>query len=359
MSDLIPPKDISTPSIRSFLNEITQNKDPIENNKFNLMLSAQVKTLKEAEKAATSLEDLDRIWDKLKAWSRIYVIHTYEQTLSFKSQQGKRTDKELQLSTSRSLSKKAATRAKNHRGYFKTIKSWEELDRRMDKIEEAGHICSPLLMSKFKNGRFQNNTKDNNEWYTPRFILQRARATMGGIDLDPASCPIAQKNVQAKRFFTKEDDGLTKPWRGKVWLNPPYCDGNMTLFVEKLLKELPHIDQAMLLSHNHLDTRWAQALLEKAEVSINLSGRTRFLNLEGKMEKGTSQYGQTLFGFGVCPIKFTACFSGAGHIHYSLSAALEIFKFMNRGREAIKEMDKNPNFRLKPPLSGANSIKNV
>ncbi|MDP8929537.1 MAG: phage N-6-adenine-methyltransferase [Actinomycetota bacterium] len=61
----------------------------------------------------------------------------------------------------------------------------------------------------------------NVEWYTPRPYLDAAVAVMGAIDLDPASCDLAQRNVRAVRYFTTEDDGLRQDWWGRVWLNPP------------------------------------------------------------------------------------------------------------------------------------------
>ncbi|MFB6214860.1 MAG: hypothetical protein ABEI54_03225, partial [Candidatus Bipolaricaulia bacterium] len=48
-----------------------------------------------------------------------------------------------------------------------------------------------------------------NEHFTPPKIVEAARETMGGIDLDPASCAIAnEKLVQAEKFFTEDDNGL-------------------------------------------------------------------------------------------------------------------------------------------------------
>jgi hypothetical protein len=61
------------------------------------------------------------------------------------------------------------------------------------------------------------------DFYTNERILQPVRELFGGsIDLDPASHASANKVVQAKKFFTRADDGLSRQWAGKVWLNPPF-----------------------------------------------------------------------------------------------------------------------------------------
>lgn len=61
----------------------------------------------------------------------------------------------------------------------------------------------------------------NMECYTPWWLVEKARAVLGGIDLDPASCEEANKTVRATLYYDKESDGLTEPWFGRVFVNPP------------------------------------------------------------------------------------------------------------------------------------------
>jgi hypothetical protein len=59
------------------------------------------------------------------------------------------------------------------------------------------------------------------EAFTPRAIVDAARRTLGAIHLDPASCALANEVVGAGRYFDAANDGLTLPWEGNVFLNPP------------------------------------------------------------------------------------------------------------------------------------------
>jgi ParB family chromosome partitioning protein len=107
-------------------------------------------------------------------------------------------------------------------------------------------------------------SSNSNEWYTPARYVDAARAVMGGIDLDPASCVQANEIVQAHTFYTIEDDGLEQSWYGHVWLNPPY-GGLAGLFVERLIQdyELGLVEEAIVLVNAHAtDTAWFQPLFD-------------------------------------------------------------------------------------------------
>ncbi len=57
----------------------------------------------------------------------------------------------------------------------------------------------------------------HDEWLTPPEILKE----LGQFDLDPCSTVIRPWDT-AIRHYTKVDDGLSKDWVGRVWLNPPF-----------------------------------------------------------------------------------------------------------------------------------------
>jgi phage N-6-adenine-methyltransferase len=113
-----------------------------------------------------------------------------------------------------------------------------------------------------KSTRELLSQSDQNDWRTPRKFLTAAHAVLGGIDLDPASSAEANDTVQAAQFYTEDDDGLTQPWKGRVWLNPPY-GGQARLFVERLIREyeVGNVTAAIMLVNSHpTETAWFQQL---------------------------------------------------------------------------------------------------
>lgn len=76
------------------------------------------------------------------------------------------------------------------------------------------------------NAQLINQTSGEVEIYTPAFITDAARIAVGGwFDLDPASSFKANETVNARNFFTKDDDGLSHEWYGNIWMNHPFHAG--------------------------------------------------------------------------------------------------------------------------------------
>ncbi len=69
------------------------------------------------------------------------------------------------------------------------------------------------------------NATGNNLWTTPVWLAKALTEAVGGFDLDPCAATTVQRRarVKARVLLTATDDGLTVPWRGKVFVNPPYA----------------------------------------------------------------------------------------------------------------------------------------
>jgi phage N-6-adenine-methyltransferase len=59
----------------------------------------------------------------------------------------------------------------------------------------------------------------SDHWSTPPKLVEQLASEFGPFDLDPCC---ETKTAKAPIFYTPDVDGLSQPWFGKVWLNPPY-----------------------------------------------------------------------------------------------------------------------------------------
>jgi ParB family chromosome partitioning protein len=148
------------------------------------------------------------------------------------------------------------------------------------------------------------------EWFTPAPILAAARRVLGRIDCDPATA--AHNPTGATRFFTADDDGLSKPWSGKLWLNPPYSKELIGQFVSKLVRHFRagDVTAAITLTNNASETSWFDELAEVASVLCHLGERVKFLDEEGN--PGSPLQGQSCHYLGPDPDAFQAAFRPLG-----------------------------------------------
>jgi phage N-6-adenine-methyltransferase len=147
------------------------------------------------------------------------------------------------------------------------------------------------------NVRGTQGTGDN-EWYTPEKYIILACKVMGGIDLDPASSEKANAVVKAKRFYSEADNGLTQQWNGKVWLNPPYSQDRLGLFVDKMVEERSagRVTEAIMLTNNYTDTGWFHKACEIADALCFTRGRIKFAGANGA--ECAPPQGQIFYYFG-------------------------------------------------------------
>lgn len=152
----------------------------------------------------------------------------------------------------------------------------------------------------------------NNEWYTPAEYISAARRVMGGIDLDPASSDKANEVVQASKYYTIQDDGLTKAWHGRIWLNPPYERKLILRFIEKLCFHATHndISEAIILVNNATETAWFNSLIGVATAIVFPRERVKFYTPDGIM--AAPLQGQAVIYVGSKPSVFLETLSTFG-----------------------------------------------
>jgi phage N-6-adenine-methyltransferase len=168
---------------------------------------------------------------------------------------------------------------------------------------------------------FVAHNTGNNEWYTPAAIIEAARAVLGGFDLDPATSEIANRTVQAARYFTAQDDGLAQEWPvGRIWMNPPYAQPLMGQFAEKFAAEIRRGSSGIVLVNNATETAWFQEFMSVASAVCFHRSRIRYVTPDGELG-GAPLQGQAIIYCGSDPASFAERFGGFGAILYARGQA--------------------------------------
>lgn len=160
----------------------------------------------------------------------------------------------------------------------------------------------------------------SNEWYTPLEFIKAARRVLGTIELDPASCELANQVVRAEHIYTQENNGLTHQWIARtVWLNPPYGrlgadrqKGQTELWINYLIDQYTkgNVQEAILLVNAYLYKLWF-APLWQYPICFPKS-RLAFWNAKG--EHGRSPHSSALVYFGDRQEDFVEEFSQFGPV---------------------------------------------
>ena len=179
-------------------------------------------------------------------------------------------------------------------------------------------------------------SSETNEWYTPPYIIEAVREVLGRIDVDPCSDPIGLCNtwIKATTTFDITNDGLSNPWYGNVFVNPPYgkvlWNGSRWVYPEEPApgekKKHGHRSSQELwytYFHNEYDEgrtkagiflaravvgeRWFRNAWEGSTAVALLKDLVRFINFKG-VYVGKAKVGTALFYLGPRPVKFQNVF---------------------------------------------------
>lgn len=111
------------------------------------------------------------------------------------------------------------------------------------------------------------------DWETPKNLYDKLDDEFN-FTLDPCA---SAENHKTKKFFDKNDDGLSKDWSGEtVFCNPPYGRG-IALWVEKCYKESlkPHTLVVLLIPARTDTIYFHNWILGKSEIRF-IKSRLKF-----------------------------------------------------------------------------------
>lgn len=122
---------------------------------------------------------------------------------------------------------------------------------------------------------FNTNTKNNEVWLTPPYIIK----ALGPFDLDPCFSENRPWDT-AKHHYCLPTDGLFQPWFGRIWLNPPY--GNKTFKWIKKLSEHPEGGIALIFARTETKG-FHEFIWNKADAVFFFKGRLKFHLINGDL----------------------------------------------------------------------------
>jgi hypothetical protein len=138
-------------------------------------------------------------------------------------------------------------------------------------------------------GAHQSPSMVTDEWLTPPEVLR----ALGEFDLDPCS-PRVRPWDTAKRHYSILDNGLTKPWEGRVWLNPPYG----TEAAKWLARLAAHGDGIALIFARTETEMFFESVWNAATAALFLRGRLNFHHVSGARAKANAGAPSVLVAYG-------------------------------------------------------------
>lgn len=138
-------------------------------------------------------------------------------------------------------------------------------------------------------GSHQSAAALKDEWLTPPTLIK----ALGVFDLDPCA-PVNRPWDTAKQHYTIMDDGLTRPWAGRVWCNPPYG-----AHAAKWLARCAAHGNAVALIFARTETAmFFEHVWGRADAVLFLRGRLHFHHIDGTRARANGGAPSVLIAYG-------------------------------------------------------------
>lgn len=127
------------------------------------------------------------------------------------------------------------------------------------------------------------------DWITPKFIIDH----LGPFDLDPCQCHTQPWPCAAQGIVLPED-GLSRQWHGRVWLNPPY-NTHAAAWLAKLARH--GCGTALIFARTETEMFFAH-VWRAAHAVLFLEGRLNFHFPDGRRADHNSGGPSCLIAYG-------------------------------------------------------------
>jgi hypothetical protein len=150
----------------------------------------------------------------------------------------------------------------------------------------------------------------SDDCYTPRWVFDAMGLRFA---LDVAAPHGGPWHVPCERYYTAADDGLTQPWDGLVWCNPPYS--NFAAWAARFA----NYPTVALMGHMRSEQRWSPLVYAASDVVALIT--CDFARPDGGKFRWQQQVFVAFRGVGVEPAERLAAADPYGAVLYGRSAA--------------------------------------
>jgi len=138
-------------------------------------------------------------------------------------------------------------------------------------------------------GSHQSTIGKSQVHLTPKWIID----WLGPFDLDPCAADPRPWDC-ARVNITEAQDGLSRPWFGRVWLNPPFHRYKVAQWIERLALH----NRGIALIHARTETEWFEPCWARASAMLFMADRLKFFRPDGSEQPANSGAPVVLVAFG-------------------------------------------------------------
>jgi hypothetical protein len=186
----------------------------------------------------------------------------------------------------------------------------------------------------------QSAAAGTHTWLTPQWVLQ----ALGRFDLDPCAAPEPRPwDTAATHYAASREDGLSLPWFGRVWLNPPYGD-EAGAWLQRMTRH--RRGTSLVFARTETDA-FFNGVWEHADALLFLRGRLFFHYPDGRRARHNTGAPSVLCAYGPedAEILYESSIDGAFvaltrpvMIHVAIAANIPVPAWRDVASEAIREL---------------------